>query len=247
VIDLTQPPRWFETWWFRVLVTASAGLLLWLAYRWQMMIVKGRYSAVLAERNRIAREWHDTLLAGFSAISWQLDATLGRLREKPDTAQESVELAGKMVRHYRAEARRVIWDLRNDQPESADLAVSIRQALAELTRDGGVSAEVNVAGEFPTLPGELSLNLLRIAQEAAGNAFRHASPNRIEVRLRAGGGFVEIEVHDDGCGFDPARVPAGHFGLAIMRERAERFGGRLGVESSPGGGTIVSARIPWTP
>jgi ligand-binding sensor domain-containing protein/signal transduction histidine kinase len=246
-VVLVQPPLWYETWWFRGLLALTAALLLWLIHFWRMLIVRGRYAAVLAERNRIAREWHDTLLAGFSAISWQLDAALGRLRDKPETAVESVDLARTMVRHYRVEARRVISDLRNDQPESIDLPRSIRQALEEVGQGSQVEMRSSVEGEFPVLPVEMSQNILRIAQEAAVNAFHHASPTRIEAHLRFARGTVEVSIRDDGRGFDPLRVEPGHFGLAIMRERAERFGGKVTVESAAGGGTIVSARIPWKP
>lgn len=246
-IVLVQPPLWFETWWFRGLLALTAGLLLWLIHFWRMIIIRGRYSAVLAERNRIAREWHDTLLAGFSAISWQLDAALNRLVDNPGKAVESVDLARTMVRHYRVEARRVISDLRNDQPESIDLPRSIREALEEVGQGSHVEMRSNVEGEFPTLPVEMCQNILRIAQEAAVNAFHHASPNRIEARLRFSRGTVEVSIRDDGGGFDPLQVQSGHFGLAIMRERAERFGGTVTVESVPGGGTIVCARIPWKP
>jgi ligand-binding sensor domain-containing protein/signal transduction histidine kinase len=246
-VVLIQPPLWFETWWFRSLLALAAGLLLWLIHLWRMIIVRGRYSAVLTERNRIAREWHDTLLAGFSAISWQLDAALNRLTDNPGQAAESVDLARTMVRHYRVEARRVISDLRNDQPESIDLPRSIRDALEEVGQGSHVEMRSSVEGEFPTLPAEMSQNILRITQEAAVNAFHHASPNRIEARLRFSQGAVEVSIRDDGRGFDPLQIEPGHFGLAIMRERAERFGGHVTVESAAGGGTIVCARIPWKP
>jgi ligand-binding sensor domain-containing protein/signal transduction histidine kinase len=244
-VQLVEPPQWFETVWFRVLLVTGAGLCLCLAYRWRMIILRGRYAAIMAERNRIAREWHDTLLAGFSAISWQLDTTLKRLAESPHTAAESVYLARKMVRHYRSEARRVVWDLRNERSESIDPAVTIRDALNDLTRDSGIAVTVDIQGAFPQLPGETSLNLLRIVQEATGNALHHASPGRIEVALGMGEDAILLSVRDDGCGFDPSHVPPGHFGLEIMRERAQKFGGCLTIESKRGRGTTVRVSIPW--
>jgi signal transduction histidine kinase/sugar lactone lactonase YvrE len=242
---IEQPPRWFETWWFRLLLALTLAGLLWGAYRWRMLIVKSRYAAILTERSRIAREWHDTLLAGFSAISWQLDATSKLVHQQPEAASQSIELARNMVKHYRAEARRVIWDLREDQSDFANLAEAIQAASDALTRDTPAKVFVATEGELPDLPSELRLNLLRIAQEAMGNAIHHASPSRVDVRLQATGDAIELTVIDDGCGFDPGGIHPGHFGMAIMKERAEKFGGHVVVDSKLGGGTAVRAWVPW--
>ncbi len=245
-VSLTQLPRWHETWWFRLLALALAAGGLVLIYRWRMLIVRGRYAAVLAERNRISGEWHDTLLAGFSAISWQLDATLRRLREKPETAAETVEVARTMVQHYKAEARRVIWDLRHDSPEGLSMSSAISGALREMTDQRGIEWKLDVEGAVRPVPGEVAQNLLRICQEAASNAIRHAAPTRVDVTLKYASETVAMTVRDDGRGFDPGAVPPGHFGLQIMQERARRFGGDVEVVSHAGVGTTVTAAIPLT-
>jgi signal transduction histidine kinase len=103
-----------------------------------MYLLKSRYAAVMSERNRIAREWHDTLLAGFAAISWQLDVTLQRLQTGTSGAVERVELARTMIHHYRAEARRVIWDLRHEHPELESLPAAITRALEQIAQGTGV-------------------------------------------------------------------------------------------------------------
>jgi len=243
-VVLDQPPRMHETWWFRLLALAAVAGALFLLHRWRAHLLRARFALVLAERNRIAREWHDTLLAGFSAISWQLDATLKRLTEKPETAAEAVQMARTMVQHYRAEARRVIWDLRRSEPEPESLSSALSAVLAELTRDRGITARVEVDGAPVPLPGETVQNLLRICQEAASNAILHGAPSSIEIRLRFAPGQVTASVRDDGAGFDPQRIPPGHFGLEIMRERARRINGELQISSQPGAGALITATVP---
>jgi signal transduction histidine kinase/ligand-binding sensor domain-containing protein len=245
-ITLHQPPRWFETWAFRAAAAAFVACSVWFVHRRRVGFLKGRYAAVMAERNRIAREWHDTLLAGFSAISWQLDATLMRFRQTPDEVADSIDLARRMVKHYRAEARRVIWDLRDEQADPVSLPDAVRQAFKRITAKRQVAGGVMADERFPQLPADLSLNLLRIAQEAITNACEHGARSSIEVQLRHCDGFVVLTVSDDGAGFDSSQSHPGHFGLAIMKERAQKLGGTCDIASAAGGGTIVSARIPWT-
>jgi len=242
-----QMPQFHQTGWFVLLLGLVSASLAIALYRWRVHILKGRYSAVLVERNRIAREWHDTLLAGFAAITWQLEETLSRLKEVPEQAAATVELALKMVQHYRAEARRVIWDLRESRPEAETLASAVAASLEQLTRGSAISGAVETAGAPVKLEEELERNVLRICQEAASNAKRHAGPRRIAILLDYQPSALRVRIQDDGAGFEPEKMTglaSGHFGLAVMHERAQRFGGQLRLTSRPGGGTIVEASIP---
>lgn len=245
--ELVQPPHWYETWWFRGGAALAAAALLWVLYRWRFYLLRSRYRAILSERNRIAREWHDTLVAGFSAISWQLDTALKRLANQ-QSPEETIKLARTMVHHYRAEARRVVWDLRQNEPEIESLPQAVERALSDLTRDRSIRSEFQVEGAPGSMPvnGDLSQNLVRICQEAVSNAIQHAGASNILVRLRFEKDRVSALVRDDGCGFAPDRVPAGHFGLAIMQERARHLGGDVQIESTPeGGGTVILASLPY--
>lgn len=242
---IRQQPRWFETWWFYAMIAALLASTLWCIYRWRVSQVKKRYALVAEERNRIGREWHDTLLAGFSAISWQLDSARKTLPETgADGARDAIQTAKDMLRHYRTEARRVIWDLRHTSPEHESLPQALERSLDEILVDGRAEHHVTVEGDPERIPAEVAQGLLRICQEATFNAARHAGAARVVVQLRVTGTQVEADVTDDGCGFDAARVGAGHFGLAIMKERAARFGGSVRVESSPGMGTTIRAELP---
>ncbi|MCU0245267.1 MAG: histidine kinase [Bryobacter sp.] len=246
VVTLSQIPAFHETGWFRLLLVALAASLVYLLVRWRLYLQRGRYQAVLAERNRLAREWHDTLLAGFSALSWQLDSTLNKLPERPDAAAASVETARQMVQHYRAEARRVIWDLRHEEPEPESLPHALQAALTELTRNREIATSLSQQGPTTAISGATAQNLLRICQEAAANALRHGEPRSLEVLLSYGADSVRMTVRDDGAGFDPERLPPGHFGIEIMQERARRIGGTLEIVSHPGAGTSVSVTVPYS-
>ncbi len=243
-VQILQSPRWFETYTFYAICLALSLVLLWAAYQWRLRQVRARFALIAAERNRIGREWHDTLLAGFSAIFWQLEAAMGTLRNNPDAAANAIALAGKMVNHYRTEARRVIWDLRHVGPEHEALPEALTRTLREIVRGADVERHIDVDGDASLLPPEMAQGILRICQEAALNASRHANPHKIEVWIRITEGKVQVRVCDDGQGFDPGRIEDGHFGVAIMKERAERFGGSLRVESAPGAGSTVLAEFP---
>jgi len=141
----------------------------------------------------------------------------------------------------------VIWDLRESRPESETLAAAVTASLEQLTRGTAISGVVETSGTPVKLDDELERNVLRVCYEAASNAKRHANPKRITVRLDYEPTFLRVCIEDDGAGFTPDKVEgfaSGHFGLAVMRERAERFGGKLRVISHSGQGTIIEAAIP---
>jgi signal transduction histidine kinase len=248
VLAIRQLPQFHQTGWFWALVVLVLLGVAGAVFRWRVLIIKSRYAAVLSERNRIAREWHDTLLAGFAAISWQLDETASRIQEAPERAIETVEMALKMVKHYRAEARRVIWELREDRPESETLADAVASSLRRFGSASDTACDVRVEGQSIHLPEELERNVRRICQEAVSNARRHGEARHIELVLEYLADTLRVTIRDDGKGFDPKEftgAASGHFGLAVMQERAQRFGGRLKLESHPGQGTTVEVAIPY--
>lgn len=246
-IALYQEPRFHQTWWFMLLLGLTAAAGVWGIYRWRLHAVRLRYAAVLEERNRIGREWHDTLVAGFSAISLQLEAARANLESKPGRASEILETTRRMVHHYRAEARRVIWDLRDNRPEGESLPRALESALRRAVEPRGIEGKVSVQGEPAGLPVDLQHNVLRICQEAISNSARHANPARIDVELLYRPDQLKAVVRDNGRGFGPEEAQletAGHFGLTVMRERARRHGGALRIDSRPGEGATVEVTIP---
>jgi signal transduction histidine kinase len=241
-LDINRRPYWYQTWWFYLVSLLAASAVIWLAAKWYRSRVHGRVSAVLEERNRISREWHDSLMAGFAAISWQLEATHNLLPGSEQDVASSLDLARNMVRHTQAEARRIIWDLRLDLDESAPLSSSLEKLCERVSAVSHIDVKMKAEGSEVRLQAVAVHNLLRIAQEALQNAIKHAHPGSILVWLRYDTDSVTLSVKDDGCGFvneESRYLDGGHLGILGMNERARNLGGSLEVRSVPGAGTEV--------
>ena len=205
-----------------------------------------QYQAVLMERNRVARELHDTLEQGLAGIALQLEAVGGSLEASPERAQESLAVARQMLQYSQEEARRSVLDLRAQALESRDLPGALSDLIEERARSAGVAAQVTVEGTARRLDASVEHHLLRIGLEALTNALKHAGAHRIDVILRFQPAHVELTVDDDGCGIEPVEGerPAGHFGLLGIRERVDKLGGVLRVQGVPGIGTSLTVQVP---
>ena len=206
---------------------------------------EAEFAAILAERNRIAREIHDTLAQGLGAISVHLEIVTGHVPAGTKAAVHLAE-ARNLTRESLTEARSSIWNMRSQALETGDSSDAIAGVLDRLTDLDGIEGHFSVAGECFRLPPVTENNLLRIAQEAIANAVKHGRATRIEVRLAFAREEIRLEVSDNGCGFDPSMpAPAdSHFGLVGMRERAAETHGTLTIESGSGKGTVVSFVFP---
>lgn len=213
--------------------------------REQMEIIrqKLRSGAVLEERNRIARELHDTLEQELAGITLQLDLAVDCFQRAPRVAEQAVETARNMSRHSMVEARRSVWDLRCQLLEDGDLVSALSQIVAPLApADGRI--QVKIEGNPVRLPGPIEMNLLRIGQEAVGNAVKHGRARAVTIELRYTPDFVRLTVTDDGRGFDAGQANrTGHFGILDMRERAQSMGSRLNIQSDPAKGTTVLIEV----
>ncbi len=198
------------------------------------------------ERNRLAREIHDTLAQGLAAIALQLETADALLEASPEAARirPTVQNALTLTRANLEEARRSVLDLRAQPLEGKTLA----EALASLTTQSEwrVPVRATLTGPPRPLPGRLEVGLYRIAQEALLNATRHAHAQHITLQLRTESTRLQLIITDDGTGFDPAHLPPGRYGLIGLNERAKLLGGTLKLESSPGQGTRVEVSVPIT-
>jgi signal transduction histidine kinase/ligand-binding sensor domain-containing protein len=232
---------------------ACAAALLSLAFwfhRSRLARVRAESLAAAAERTRVARELHDTLLQGMSAVAMRIHAVR---RGMPAGAPASEKLAAieASVTTSLAETRRFVWDLR-EQPEAggvnlAEALTTLSASFSEAGGDRAATCHVTVEGAVQPLPPAVTEELVRIAGEALSNAFRHADARHIETRLCYEDQQVTLAVADDGRGFEPGVVAAsrpGHFGLQGLRERAARLSGTLRLESGPGQGTRVEVVVP---
>ena len=199
--------------------------------------------AVLAERNRMARELHDTLAQGFTAIKLQMDTAELALPDHPDQALMRIVRAREIAQESVLEARRAIQALQSPHLEHG-LVVALKH-LADQTSNGirvSFRAEGTPANLSPTEESEL----YRIGQEALTNALRHGQVSRVQIELVYRPDQIKLSVRDDGQGFDPTVSPRG-FGISGMRERASRIAGKFNIDSRPGHGTEITVTLDHTP
>jgi len=239
-------PYFYQTYWFYLLLILSIGLLGYLAYLWRVRQVESRFHAVLDERNRIAREIHDTLAQGFIAVSVQLQIVGRTLSQSTDAARQHLDEAQELVRTGIEDARRAIWELRSQNAESQDFASQLVQMAERVTASSGVKAQVEVHGAYRPLPARTESELLRIAQEAVTNVVRHAHATHVSIRLEYARRRIKMTISDNGLGFagDAPSAVEGHFGITGMQERAQQIGGRVKVTSKEREGTQVYVEVP---
>ena len=200
---------------------------------------------ILEERNRMAREIHDTLAQGFTGILLQLEAA-GAAAEAGLPVEPYLGRVRELARFGLGEARRSVLALRPLALEENGLEQALQQLAGRSSVEGALTCEFSAAGAVRRLQADLELALFRIAQEAVGNAVKHAKATRVWIELAFEPRMVRLSVADDGVGLAKTpgeRTPAG-YGLVLMQERAQQVGGTLAVESRPGAGARVSVTIP---
>jgi signal transduction histidine kinase len=195
----------------------------------------------------MAAEIHDTIAQGLTGIVTQLEAA-EQARDRPDDWQRHVRNAIGLARDSLSEARRSVEGLRPEQLETARLPDALAEVARQWSELNDVPVEVITTGDVQPLHAEVEVALLRTAQEALANVAKHANATRVGLTLSYMGDVVTLDVRDDGVGFTvPAAgsdVRGAGFGLSAMRQRVARVAGTLAIESEPGGGTAVSARVP---
>ncbi|GAA0351925.1 sensor histidine kinase [Actinoallomurus spadix] len=203
------------------------------------LLIQAREAGVLDERQRMAREIHDTLAQGLTGIVAQLEAA----RQNPTEWRRYADQAQALARENLAEARRSVQALRSPHLENARLPEAITGLSERWATTSGVPVGVEVTGEARPMLPDVEVALFRVAQEALTNVAKHAGASRVGLTLSYLDDVVLLDVRDDGVGFDPAAGGPG-FGLTSMRQRLLRVAGRLEVESSPGEGTAINATVP---
>ncbi len=205
-------------------------------------------SAVLAERNRLAREIHDTLAQGFTGILIQLEAAEDLLETggEPQQAAARLARARSLARESLQEARRSVQALRPAALQEQDLAAALYDLAQRQTAGTALQARVAVTGKRRPAPEPVAAALLRIAQEAVTNALKHSGATHIDLALHYGPDALTLTVVDDGRGFDLEGGSAG-FGLQGMRERAALIGAHLQIQAQPGAGVRLLCRAPLPP
>jgi signal transduction histidine kinase len=265
VTVLERPPRWTlkrVAWFGALFASGFLGTLVWvrmlrrsvaqktseLQATMQRLEQEKLTSAVLAERDRLAGEIHDSLEQGLTAIMMQLDAAKKHADESSDV-RRIISLARNMAEFSRAEVQHAVWDMQSPLLANADLDTALKQ-VADQICSGASEVKVEILGQ-PGRPLSSSCehHLLRIAQEAMTNAVKHAQAQSIKVVLDYSECRLKLAISDDGVGFDPAAVRQfeqnGHFGLHGMQARVKKINAQLEIASQPGKGTVITVQMKW--
>ena len=191
------------------------------------------------ERNRLARELHDTLAHTLSSVSVQLEATKALFDRDPDSAKKMLDDTLINTKNGLKETRRTLVDLRASELESYGLTKAIRNFSASTAERGGFEVTYNLDKASDMLPDEITHCIYRTVQEALENTLRHANASRVSISLLSSAEMIQLEIEDNGQGFEVSNVNNQNLGIRGMRERIEMLGGRFSISSSPETGTIV--------
>ncbi|MEQ9825635.1 MAG: sensor histidine kinase [Puniceicoccaceae bacterium] len=258
-VSVLEPPPWWNAeriaWMLSAFLVAALVMIaaiVWISRQHmrdqehQRAMAEAEFSAILNERNRVAREIHDTLSQGLGSISMQLELARTHADELSSEVRNHLGTAHRLTREALAEARNSIWNMRSHVLEKGDLVDALSRILDQLTKGLEVIAEVRAEGNRRRLSPMVENNLLRIGQEGITNAIKHAQPSRIELTLAYEPRRVRLYIRDDGIGFEAAkqtRPQSGSFGLVGIRERVHLLGGSVDMQSSPGSGTTICVTV----
>jgi signal transduction histidine kinase len=208
------------------------------------LVAQAHEGGVLDERERIAHEMHDTVAQGLAGVIAQIEAVQQNWGDEPEMRRHLAN-ASELARHSLADARRAIHAILPAALDDQRLPDAVRGVAMRWTEVSRIPVDVTTTGEAHPLPVDVEVALLRVAQESLTNIGRHAGASRVGITISFMADAVTLDVRDDGIGFDPSSPRGGpHYGLAVMRERAEALGGSMHIESSPGRGTAVAVTIP---
>jgi signal transduction histidine kinase len=255
IVLVASPPWWTP----RRLAVALAGslaaglaALAWVVLlrrqvRRQLAVIERQIQveAVAEERQRIAREFHDSLEQDLAGLALRIDSAAGSVADP--AARRTMERQREILARLQEETRQYVWDLREPARLQGNLTDRADVMVEELRDLIDTPLELNLSGSLPALPTETSHHLLRMLREAINNAAHHAAATKITIGLAADERGLVATVADDGAGFEPTDDvphPAGHFGLRGLTERATRIGGRVTIASRPGHGTTVTIHVP---
>jgi ligand-binding sensor domain-containing protein/signal transduction histidine kinase len=246
-VGIDWEPHIYRTPWFLGLCAAALLMLIFLAYRFRLRQVRARFQAVLEERNRIAREMHDTVIQGCASASALLEAVVSLNPDESGPHRELLDSARQQVRDTVDEARLAVWNLRRRDGDAPAIGLLLDQMAKQVSHLSHVPVHFETSGRLVPLDGVVEHVVLMVAREAVYNAVRHSQARQVRVGVHFDTDNLRMEVQDDGHGFDPEQAfnaPGVHFGLVGMRERVESAGGRLEVQSSHAGGTRLTVVIP---
>jgi signal transduction histidine kinase/ligand-binding sensor domain-containing protein len=249
-LDFSVAPALYQTTWFQALCVIAAGALTWMLYRLRLRQVSARINMLhnerLAERTRIARDLHDTLLQSLAGVSLQLHGISKTAATAPEKTPSQIDRIRQQVDAAFREARMKVHDLRSPAVEGKDLTEALSDFIQRLGPTATARCTLHVTGEPLACRPEIREELLRIAEEAANNANRHAGAKEIRIAVEYRAESVKLSISDDGAGFhlEEGLAKTGHWGLKNMQERAAQLRGKCSITSAPGHGTQIEVHVP---
>jgi signal transduction histidine kinase len=241
-------PTYYQTPWFFVALFLAIAALIGLAWQYRVKQMRAQFALIVAERVRLSREIHDTLLQSLVGVALECQDMADELGSSNHEYSERFLSLRREIEEYIREARQSIFNLRSPRLQATPLDAALRD-IGERATAGKVDFDLRVTGSAHRLPATVEEQLLRIGQEAIVNAVRHASAKMIQVELEYAPHSLTLRVTDDGAGFDTARSMEmdGHYGLVSMRERSSQLGADFRISSASGRGTVIETVVPSVP
>ncbi|MGO9403424.1 MAG: two-component regulator propeller domain-containing protein [Terriglobales bacterium] len=245
-LEIAQRPHFYRTAWFLSCCILALAGAAWAIHEFRVRQLAARFHAVLGERNRLAREMHDTLIQGCASVSALLEAHSSLGPAEADAQRDLLDCARTQLRTTIDEAREAVWNLRQKSPAVEDLGTLLRRLTEQVSQEFAVNVDSHISGKPFDFEQATIHELLMVVREAIYNAIRHGRASKVQVEVHFDATQCQVMIRDDGTGFDPESVfsSAGHYGLVGMKERITRVGGTLTLNSQPGKGTEVTFHIP---
>ncbi len=245
-IEIVQKPHLYRTPWFLGCCLLLLAAIVWASHEFRLRQLHNRFQAVLNERNRLAREMHDTLIQGSAGVSALLEAHISLPPSEMQAKEELLKCAREQIRSTMDEARDAVWNLRH-----GGSATTIGPLLGKMTKqvshEFGVPIGYQFSGKAFDLDQPTAHEVLMVVREALHNAVWHGQPTKVDVNVCFERNKLNVQVRDDGRGFDPelaASLPQGHYGLIGMKERVQRIGGKFILNTRSGAGTELTLQVP---
>jgi len=246
-LEIVQRPHFYRTSWFLACIVALLGGCVWGIYQFRLRQMRGRFRAVLSERNRLAREMHDTLIQGCASVSALLEAHSSMAQTTSEESNQLLDCARTQLRSTLEEARQAVWGLRSVPESASEIGSMLAKVTQQFSHEFGVVVECSTSGEPFPLNQFTAHELLMIAREGLYNSIRHAHPKKIRLTVEFEEEKCTLKIVDDGSGFDVrslSELPENHYGLLGVRERVERIDGKFNLHSAIGVGTEFTVEVP---
>jgi signal transduction histidine kinase/ligand-binding sensor domain-containing protein len=244
-LEFTKQPFFYQTWWFYALCVLVLLCGAWSIYQFRLRQIKNRFRAVLKERNRLAREMHDTVIQGCTGVSALLEAIAITPPVIDGAKNDLLDFAREQARKTIDEARQAVWDMRHERENDIDLVDALRTVAAQTTREFGTPVEFTHSADKVAISASMAHEILMTVREAVYNSVQHSGTKDVHVDVRSSGGDLLVVVSDRGRGFALDHSPAdrGHYGIVGMRERAQRLGGKFVLTTAVGDGTRIELQV----